>query len=127
MDGYYDMPIIKRTGETMKIQNMSFNKQSQTLKGHKMTKHTPLPYHLDNWTLKDSSGKTVVEINQHFGNFQQLANAQFIVTACNSHYELVEALKGAYRLPSERGPRKRRRPESERPSRVHSDRYHGCY
>lgn len=73
-----------------------------------MSKHTPLP-----WATGPSGWRMTEEYNQPFGIYElgkpnlitgcfkdvkggievTEANAAFIVRACNSHYELLEALK----------------------------------
>jgi len=83
-----------------------------------MTKHTPLPWKMDSssipnevsiisqWSkendVKDSAtfgdyrGSIICSMNFNDGvptKKQAEANAQFIVTACNSYYELLEACK----------------------------------
>lgn len=60
-------------------------------------KHTPGPYNFIKG-LSEESPSAIVESKEQFicqtvaGNDE--ANAEFIVKACNSHYDLLEALKG---------------------------------
>ncbi len=62
-------------------------------------KHTELPWNFyegAEYYLINSGNITricVADIKREFANAE--ANAQFIVKACNSHYELLEALKKA--------------------------------
>lgn len=62
-----------------------------------MTKHTPLPWHYEAdriWQIGDEYTTPVVYIDTHKPE-QNKANGQFIVRACNSHYELLAAAKKA--------------------------------
>ena len=67
-------------------------------------KHTPTPWKSDCFLIvapgkTDSmssvyGGRSVAHTGQGFGEGKESeANAKFIVRACNSHYELVEALE----------------------------------
>ncbi|WP_263353311.1 hypothetical protein [Acidicapsa acidisoli] len=66
-----------------------------------MTKsqHTPLPwraiasegYRVQNGPYPDGGGNVVIMADAIFGN--TVANADFIVAACNSHYELLSAVE----------------------------------
>lgn len=90
----------------------------------KTVKHTPLPWSYkrthqlssDTWyVLIDPSGKgpivdvggkdvsgQIAEAKHLTTNHEEIAaNAEFIVRACNSHYELLEALKEIMRFKSE--------------------------
>lgn len=69
-------------------------KQNTTSK----VKHTPLPWNYhnsnnDDYLDIDSAGTRITSIFNV--DKEAKANAEFIVTACNSHYELLEALKKA--------------------------------
>ncbi len=55
-------------------------------------KHTKTPWTLDDYTIK-SKNETVAEVNSHIGNFEQIANAEFIVKAVNNHENLVSLLR----------------------------------
>jgi hypothetical protein len=66
-------------------------------------KHTPLPWHFQDEYIRadsenmDDSGNIVADVyvkpsSTHDDIMQ--ANAAFIVRACNSHYEMLAALKG---------------------------------
>jgi len=75
------------------------------------TKHTALPWHMTNpvdglaFAATDADHKNYLIGVAYYGKERQLldteiidretahANAAFIITACNSHYELLEALK----------------------------------
>ena len=66
-------------------------------------KHTPLPWHTDDTGLEPTSWINIYPKNEeclplcsvrHYSK-ELKANAKFIVKACNSHYELLEALKHA--------------------------------
>ena len=74
-------------------------------------KHTPTPYHFikEDWTIRskeidhstqmaDYKGSIICSLVEGHGNREHAleetkANAHFIITACNSHDELVEACK----------------------------------
>jgi len=70
-----------------------------------MTKHTELPWLYDGLgfiTAKDCYGQFICKVDifdeindpkRRIGYEEQRLNVQFIVKACNSHYELLEALK----------------------------------
>lgn len=62
-------------------------------------KHTPLPWHyIEEWRgIYDSPDirGAQVRIAEIANTPDYKANAEFIVRACNSHYELVEALESA--------------------------------
>ncbi len=64
-------------------------------------KHTPLPWHTDDTGLEPTSWINIYPKNEeclplcsvrHYSK-ELKANAKFIVKACSSHYELLEALK----------------------------------
>jgi hypothetical protein len=57
--------------------------------------HTPLPWTYEGFTsIFAPSGLAVANTRaDHFGADRAQANAAFIVRACNSHYEMVEALE----------------------------------
>ncbi len=72
-------------------------------------KHTPLPWHISNHAFggADTGAKIIVRSNKaivvcaatvHIGGVNAETNAAFIVRACNSHYELLEALRNMVRL-----------------------------
>lgn len=80
------------------------------------TKHTPLPYKVvtggDNIDVQADSRKHIARCGRRWSakeSFEKAnANAEFIVRACNSHYDLLEAAKllGEYAeayLPFSRG------------------------
>jgi hypothetical protein len=52
--------------------------------------HTKLP-----WKISEDENDDVFGICAMFADESAEANAEFIVRACNSHYELLEALKEA--------------------------------
>lgn len=61
-------------------------------------KHTPLPWvvnEMDDTFIETTSGKGICEIpsNGCYDYSELDHNAKFIVRACNSHYDLVEALE----------------------------------
>lgn len=69
-------------------------------------KHTPLPWKSEVppsscftcRAIRGENGEYIAKIGHmdfSQGVFEDVANAEFIVRACNSHYELVEALKQA--------------------------------
>ena len=68
---------------------------------HKV-KHTPLPWRVETKAIThpDIGDVAVVYMinNADESVYEQEANAKFIVRACNSHYELLEACKEAYEL-----------------------------
>lgn len=62
-----------------------------------MSKHTPIPWSVDhNCTsfIIDADGVTVAQVEDD-------ADAEFIVRACNSHDDLLEALKELVKLDDE--------------------------
>lgn len=73
-------------------------------------KHTPLPWGIAHWPehriiFKDHVPTTkqaekvickMRNVDNDQDNLIRKANAEFIVRACNSHYELVEAVELAY-------------------------------
>ena len=64
--------------------------------------HTPLPWKLHDGgaAITDSEGRLISSCYQVPKRtlFEEKANAAFIVRACNSHYELLEAVEGLLRL-----------------------------
>ena len=66
------------------------------------TKHTPLPWDCmaDGSAIKAlNSGSNICETecgSQVASYFERQANAEFITRACNSHYELLDALESAH-------------------------------
>jgi len=64
-------------------------------------KHTSLPYHVgqtpfgDRYVVFTTKSAGVCEITGHLGQ-DQVADAEFIVLACNAHYALLEACQQAY-------------------------------
>lgn len=77
-----------------------------------MNKHTPTPYYYEEeyGTIHGSDSFEICGINTRMSSAkgmdfcyaEQAANAEFIVRACNSHDELVEALKDAISLLEDR-------------------------
>jgi hypothetical protein len=82
-------------------------------------KHTPLPWIIHEealeldpqyasewpplitaWNEQDQFTEDICEVNKN--NEDWISNAEFIVHACNCHYELVEALKTFMRLEVDR-------------------------
>lgn len=62
----------------------------------KKIEHSPLPFVVEgrDWIISKSNGDNICTIQYTPRDPKtHKANATFIVTACNSHYELVEALK----------------------------------
>lgn len=61
------------------------------------TKHSPTPWKIENdgksISQEGSGNEFISQVNSGFGAEKQKANASFIVTAVNSHYGLLEALK----------------------------------
>ena len=66
------------------------------------SKHTPGPWEkqTDSYSIlaperfdNEEGGRIIAHITDDRPLTEQWANAQFIVQACNSHYELLEALK----------------------------------
>ena len=60
-----------------------------------MTKHTPGPWKTKHGlSIRAPDDKELAEMIRDWDiAFEAQANAEFIVRACNSHYELLEALK----------------------------------
>ena len=62
-------------------------------------KHTPSPWHIDQWRKITAQGETlsICGVSQPTGRVADddigYANAAFIVQACNSHDDLVAALE----------------------------------
>ena len=68
-----------------------------------MAKHTPTPYHLsiqddlsDVEVILNSSGKAIGHVAAY--DEEGKSTARFIVTACNAHNDLLEALKSVNRI-----------------------------
>jgi len=59
------------------------------------SKHTALPWEEHDYYVSDKDGNTIaLTDNGDPEKFEiHQANAEFIVRACNSHYDLLEALK----------------------------------
>jgi hypothetical protein len=57
-------------------------------------KHSPLPWKKDNdWEIVDANGeRLIVKPDEDEPGFNRLEDEAFALLACNSHYELVEAL-----------------------------------
>jgi hypothetical protein len=61
-----------------------------------MIEHTPIPWELDaEDDLAICGGNIVLARTQHVRHDKELANAVFIIRACNSHEALVKALRAA--------------------------------
>lgn len=68
-------------------------------------KHSPLPFIVDKFPTEIRNEKEIEFVAETSFSFvygkgkvtrKEKANAQFIVTACNSHYQLLEACKFAH-------------------------------
>jgi hypothetical protein len=57
--------------------------------------HTPTPWKAERWLIMDMSNRRIAEASIGITGEIDLANAAFIVRACNSHDELIEVLKDA--------------------------------
>jgi len=68
-------------------------------------KHTPEPWEINDyinksicvkfWINAKNCNDTIIEIKSYDNIKKAKANANFIIKACNSHYELLEACKSA--------------------------------
>lgn len=62
------------------------------------TKHTPLPWHIKDQNVGGDKYHYIQQKGKFIGfvmGITDKADAEFIVRACNSHYELLEAAKAA--------------------------------
>lgn len=68
-------------------------------------KHTPLPWRVrddgKSWAIIGAEPSWIGDIDKR--NHNAATNAEFIIRACNSHYELMEALKTIEKMSCEIG------------------------
>ena len=66
-----------------------------------MTKHTPLPWHANGTQIIGKAGKRhqyIADVCRDVGAESARANAEFIFRACNSHDELLGALRSCFEM-----------------------------
>jgi hypothetical protein len=59
------------------------------------TQHTPTPWKADGKIIRGADGLGVCELQRQGFPSELKANTAFIITACNAHEELVQAVKWA--------------------------------